>query len=90
MLRTRPGLNEVRILVEACGVCHTDSMLVNAEIPNLTRVLGTRSSGASMPSARMLRLASLVSGSVLASVVGGTTPVAHASEETLSTAPTLC
>jgi hypothetical protein len=34
-LRT-PGLNEVRIRVEACGVCHTDSMLVNAEIPNLT------------------------------------------------------
>jgi propanol-preferring alcohol dehydrogenase len=31
-----PGPNEVRILVEACGVCHTDSMLVNAEIPNLT------------------------------------------------------
>jgi D-arabinose 1-dehydrogenase-like Zn-dependent alcohol dehydrogenase len=31
-----PGLNEVRIRVEACGVCHTDSMLVNAEIPNLT------------------------------------------------------
>jgi D-arabinose 1-dehydrogenase-like Zn-dependent alcohol dehydrogenase len=30
------GLNEVRIRVEACGVCHTDSMLVNAEIPNLT------------------------------------------------------
>jgi D-arabinose 1-dehydrogenase-like Zn-dependent alcohol dehydrogenase len=30
-----PGLNEVRILIEACGVCHTDSMLVNAEIPNL-------------------------------------------------------
>jgi len=31
-----PGFNEVRIRVEACGVCHTDSMLVNAEIPNLT------------------------------------------------------
>ena len=31
-----PGPNQVRIRVEACGVCHTDSMLVNAEIPNLT------------------------------------------------------
>src|SRR5215467_574925 len=30
-----PGPDQVRIRVEACGVCHTDSMLVNAEIPNL-------------------------------------------------------
>jgi D-arabinose 1-dehydrogenase-like Zn-dependent alcohol dehydrogenase len=30
-----PGPNQVRIRVEACGVCHTDSLLVNEEIPNL-------------------------------------------------------
>src|SRR5215510_13962677 len=31
-----PGPNQVRIRVEACGVCHTDSLLVNGELPNLT------------------------------------------------------
>src|SRR6201998_4632355 len=31
-----PGPNQVRIRVEACGVCHTDSALVNRELPNLT------------------------------------------------------
>src|ERR1700746_2914879 len=31
-----PGPNQVRIRVEACGVCHTDSALVNGELPNLT------------------------------------------------------
>jgi propanol-preferring alcohol dehydrogenase len=31
-----PGPNQVRIRVEACGVCHTDSALVNGEFPNLT------------------------------------------------------
>src|SRR6202047_1098155 len=31
-----PGPNQVRIRVEACGVCHTDSLLVDAEFPNLT------------------------------------------------------
>ena len=31
-----PGPDQVRIQVEACGVCHTDSVLVNGEIPNLT------------------------------------------------------
>ena len=37
-----PGPNQVRIRVEACGVCHTDSLLVNGELPNLTypRVAG--------------------------------------------------
>ena len=30
-----PGPNQVRIRVEACGVCHTDSLLVNGEFPNL-------------------------------------------------------
>jgi D-arabinose 1-dehydrogenase-like Zn-dependent alcohol dehydrogenase len=37
-----PGPNQVRIRVEACGICHTDSMLVNGELPNLTypRVAG--------------------------------------------------
>jgi alcohol dehydrogenase, propanol-preferring len=31
-----PGPNQVRIRVEACGVCHTDSALVNGELPNPT------------------------------------------------------
>src|SRR6516164_5975421 len=31
-----PGPNQVRIRVEACGVCHTASLLVNGEFPNLT------------------------------------------------------
>src|SRR5262249_55861474 len=31
-----PGPDQVRIRVEACGVCHTDSLLVNGELPNLT------------------------------------------------------
>jgi alcohol dehydrogenase, propanol-preferring len=31
-----PGPNQVRIRVEACGVCHTDGALVNRELPNLT------------------------------------------------------
>src|ERR1700741_1614124 len=31
-----PGPNQVRIRVEACGVCHTDSLLVNGALPNLT------------------------------------------------------
>jgi propanol-preferring alcohol dehydrogenase len=31
-----PGPDQVRIQVEACGVCHTDSVLVNREIPNLS------------------------------------------------------
>jgi alcohol dehydrogenase, propanol-preferring len=50
-----PGPNQVRIRVEACGVCHTDSLLVNEELPNLPirAYLGTRSSGASMPPAQM-------------------------------------
>jgi alcohol dehydrogenase, propanol-preferring len=30
-----PGPNEVRIRVEACGICRTDSALVNAELPGL-------------------------------------------------------
>jgi alcohol dehydrogenase, propanol-preferring len=38
-----PGPNQVRIRVEACGVCHTDSLLVNGEFPNLAypRIAGT-------------------------------------------------
>lgn len=31
-----PGPDQVRIRIEACGVCHTDSMLVNQELPGLT------------------------------------------------------
>src|SRR6201984_3613813 len=31
-----PGPGQVRIRVEACGVCHTDSALVEGEFPNLT------------------------------------------------------
>src|SRR5216684_2965945 len=31
-----PGPNQVRIRVEACGVCHTDSLLVDGALPNLT------------------------------------------------------
>ena len=31
-----PGPNQVRIRVEACGVCHTDSLLVDGAFPNLT------------------------------------------------------
>jgi hypothetical protein len=31
-----PGPNQVRIRVEACGVCHTDSAIVDGEFPNLT------------------------------------------------------
>src|ERR1700758_4142967 len=31
-----PGPNQVRVRVEACGVCHTDSALVNRELPTLT------------------------------------------------------
>src|SRR3989449_3212514 len=30
-----PGPNQVRIRVEACGVCHTDSLLVDGALPNL-------------------------------------------------------
>src|ERR1700756_4121151 len=30
-----PSPDQVRIRVEACGVCHTDSVLVNEEIPSL-------------------------------------------------------
>jgi propanol-preferring alcohol dehydrogenase len=30
-----PGPNQVRIRVEACGVCHTDSLLVDEALPNL-------------------------------------------------------
>src|SRR2546427_10234598 len=29
------GPNQVRIRVEACGVCHTDSLLVDGALPNL-------------------------------------------------------
>src|SRR6201984_3684574 len=31
-----PSPNHVRIRVDACGVCHTDSALVDGEFPNLT------------------------------------------------------
>src|ERR1700747_538499 len=31
-----PCPNQVRIRVEACGVCHTDSLLVDGALPNLT------------------------------------------------------
>src|ERR1700731_2499674 len=31
-----PGPGQVRIRVEACGVCHTDSAVVDEEFPNLT------------------------------------------------------
>jgi alcohol dehydrogenase, propanol-preferring len=31
-----PGPNQVRIRVQACGVCHTDSLLVDGTLPNLT------------------------------------------------------
>jgi propanol-preferring alcohol dehydrogenase len=31
-----PGPDQVRIRVEACGVCRTDSAIVNGEFPNLT------------------------------------------------------
>ncbi len=31
-----PGPNQVRIRVEACGVCRTDSAIVDGEFPNLT------------------------------------------------------
>jgi D-arabinose 1-dehydrogenase-like Zn-dependent alcohol dehydrogenase len=31
-----PGPNQVRIRVGACGVCHTDSLLVDGALPNLT------------------------------------------------------
>src|SRR5580704_192180 len=30
-----PGSNQVRIRVQACGVCHTDSLLVDGALPNL-------------------------------------------------------
>ncbi|MCS0605425.1 alcohol dehydrogenase catalytic domain-containing protein [Streptomyces sp. LP11] len=31
-----PGPRQVRIAVEACGVCHSDSMFVNAVVPGIT------------------------------------------------------
>jgi alcohol dehydrogenase len=33
---SEPGPGQVRIAVEACGVCHSDSMFVNAAVPGLT------------------------------------------------------
>ena len=30
-----PGPDQVRIRIEACGVCHTDSLLVDGALPNL-------------------------------------------------------
>src|SRR6267154_1312155 len=70
-----PGLNQVRIRVEACGVCHTDSLLVE---------------GALTPWARMSRPVPWGSEWVLESAVDGMTPAFRASEETLSTARTVC
>src|SRR5258706_13079379 len=37
-----PGPNQVRIRVEACGVCHTDSLLVDGALPNLFYPRGPR------------------------------------------------
>ena len=39
-----PGAGQVRIRVEACGVCHSDSATVEAQFPNLSypRVPGHR------------------------------------------------
>lgn len=31
-----PGTGEVRIRVEACGVCHSDSVTVNVVVPSVT------------------------------------------------------
>ncbi|HTG14345.1 MAG TPA: alcohol dehydrogenase catalytic domain-containing protein [Blastocatellia bacterium] len=31
-----PGTGQVRIRVEACGICHTDSATVTGTYPNLT------------------------------------------------------
>jgi D-arabinose 1-dehydrogenase-like Zn-dependent alcohol dehydrogenase len=31
-----PGPGQVRIRVEACGICHTDSQTVNASLPGIT------------------------------------------------------
>src|SRR5713226_8766160 len=87
-----PGPNQVRIRVEACGVCHTDSLLVDGALPNLIypRVPGHEVIGRIEAVARMLRPVPSVSEWVLGSVVDGTTPASHAFEETLSTALMVC
>ena len=86
-----PGPNQVRIRVEACGVCHTDSLLVDGALPNLIPASpGTKSSGASTPWARMSRPVPWGSEWVLESAVDGMTPAFRAFEETLSTARTVC
>ena len=42
-----PGQNEVRVRIEACGVCHSDSLTVEGQWPGLLfrASLGTRSPG---------------------------------------------
>ncbi|GAA3094644.1 hypothetical protein GCM10017687_01240 [Streptomyces echinatus] len=32
----RPGPRQVRIAVEACGICHSDALFVNAALPGVS------------------------------------------------------
>ena len=63
-----PGPGQVRIRVEASGVCHSDAGTVEGSFPIDWRAsLGTRWSGGSMPLALASRAGRLVSASVSAS-----------------------
>jgi alcohol dehydrogenase, propanol-preferring len=50
-----PGSGELRVRVEACGVCRTDLHVVDGELPNpkLPIMPGMKSSGVSMRSVPM-------------------------------------
>jgi alcohol dehydrogenase, propanol-preferring len=83
-----PGSNEVRVRVEACGVCRTDSALMNEELPGLSypRVPGHEVIGRIDAVGSNVRTRSVGQRVGIGSVADGTTLASRASEETLSTA----
>ena len=63
-----PGRGQVRIKVEACGICHSDVVVKDGLWPGLQYPAfpATKSPGASMPSARTLPAGRQASASVSA------------------------
>ena len=64
-----PGPGEVRIRIDACGVCHSDSATVEEVLPiEWPRVPGHEAVGGSMSSARVSKAGRWASASVSASL----------------------
>ena len=85
---TQPPPGEVRIRVEACGVCHPDAVTVEGSfrISPIRGCQAMRSSAKSTPSAKAFRAGNLANGSVSDTWVAPVFVASSAEEAILSAA----